>query len=815
MATILITDERANHREGLATLLGYAGHHVLHARDGSEALELAKSLHPDLVITDILTPTMGGADFADHVHDEPSIAHTPIIFYTASYRIAEARVLAHSCRAAAVLAKPAEPQDIFDAVAGALGVETVSIPIPDSEYAQSSMLDATLPEYLLDLTGLQRRLRRTLNRAVEDAESRRAAATESDAIAYSFHSLSLRLATLVELDIALSSERQPQAMLALFCSAAQDILNCKYVAVGILDSDGSRLQMFASRGMDELTEKLLAATTPTAELLNGIIASGVPHRVNEQGGDSTTLGLPLCHPPISSLLAVPIPSRSASPLIGWVYFADKFGAQLFDDEDEQFAVTLAMQLSVAYGNLALYEEIQQHAEELENEVQERRRAQADLAHSATHDQTTGLPRFALVERHLQLAFVDAAAHQGRVTLLYVDIDRFHAVNETRGHAVGDDVLRILAERLKTACGVLGYVAHVSADEFVVVRLDAEGAPDPCEFAEALRRGIEEPIHYGDQRIYLTCSIGTSCFPDNGTSPQELLRQAEAAMLRSKRDGRNTVTAFCNGQKQALEDRLKLGLRLSDAIRDGQLTMHYQPQVDARDLRILGFEALVRWQSPEFGLLLPGRFLDVAEDLGLIVDVGNFVLDSVCRQACAWLAAGETDFSISINVSSLQMQRPDFVDQVREALSRSALPARHIELELTENMMACNVERMIDTMKALKALDVRLAMDDFGTGYSSLKFLRRFPIDKLKIDQSFVQDINSDASAAGVCRAVIALGHQLGMIVVAEGVETELQANYLRKSSCDQFQGFYFGRPMPAPRALEMLRSRRMAMSSAQ
>jgi len=814
MATILITDERTNHCGGLATLLGYAGHHVLHASDGLEALELAKSQHPDLVITDILTPTMDGADFADHLHDEPSIAHTPIIFYTASYRVAEARVLAHSCHAAAVLAKPAEPQDIFDAVAGALGVNAVAVAIPDSDGAPSNIPDATLPEYLLDLTGLQRRLRRTLNRAVEDAESRRAAATESDAIAYSFHSLSLRLATLVELDIALSSARHPQEMLALFCSAAQDILNCTYVVVGIFDVEGTRLQMFASRGMDDLTEKLLAATTPSAELLNAVIASGAPRRLSEQAGDSVTSGLPLCHPPVSSLLAVPIPSRSASPLNGWVYFADKFGAQQFDDEDEQFAITLAMQLSVAYGNLALYEEIQQHAEQLENEVRERRRVQADLAHSATHDQTTGLPRFALVERHLQLAFVDAAAHQGRVTLLYVDIDRFHAINETRGHAAGDDVLRILAGRLKTACGVLGYVAHVAGDEFAVVRLDAEGVSDQHEFAEALRRGIEEPIRYGDQSIYLTCSIGTSCFPDNGSSPQELLRQAEAAMLHSKRDGRNTVTAFCNAQKQVLEDRLRLGLRLGDAIREGQLTMHYQPQVDARDLRILGFEALVRWQSPEFGLLLPARFLDVAEDLGLILDVGNFVLESVCRQACSWIEAGEADFSISINVSSLQMQRPDFVDKVAEALNRSGLPARHIELELTENMMAGNVERIIDTMKALKALNVRLAMDDFGTGYSSLKFLRRFPIDKLKIDQSFVQDIDSDASAAGVCRAIIALAHQLDMVVVAEGVENELQASYLRNSQCDQLQGFYFGRPVPAPKALEMLRRRRRVLSSA-
>jgi len=807
MATILTVDDRAIDREFLATLLGYVGYDVLQASDGEEALQVVQSRHPDLVITDLQLPTMGAAEFADRVHDDPQIAGTPIIFYTATYRVTEARVLAQSCRAAAVLAKPAEPQDILDAVGAVLGTHQAAVLEPHVAIAHPGFLGAKLPEYLQDLTGLQRRLRRTLDEAIERAESRRVAATDADAVEFSFQSLSLRLATLLELDVALSSERDPREMLKLFCRAAQDLLNCKYAAVGIVDSGGRRLQHIATRGLDENVAAQFGELDHALGLFGMLLASGKPHRTHEH--TPGTLGLPAFHPPISSLLAVPIPAHASKSRLGWVYFADRFGPEAFDGEDAQFAVTLAAQLALAYGNLALYEEARQHTAKLEVEVHERRRAQGELAHRTTHDQITGLPRFVLIEEHLQSAIVAAAAHDGRVILLYVDIDRFHMINETRGRSAGDDVLRTVASRLCTICGSDGYVAHVAADEFAVLLVDV-GTRDQVEFAESIRRGIEETIHHGDQRIYITCSIGVSCFPDNGASPRELLRQSEAAMLRAKGEGRNTVNAFSNEHKEALEDRSALGMRLSDAIRDGQLVVHYQPQISADDWRILGFEALVRWQSPEFGLLPPARFLDVAEDLGLIVDIGNFVFDSACRLSRAWLDAGWADFSISINVSSLQLQRPDFVDTIQASLREHAVPAQHLELELTESMMVGNVERAIATMRALKALELHLALDDFGTGYSSLNYLRRFPIDKLKIDQSFVRDIRTDAGAAGICRAIITLGHQLGMTVLAEGVETAEQVGYLRRHGCDQFQGFYFGRPVAAPQAFEILKSYGMA-----
>lgn len=804
METILTVDDRASDREFLANLLGHAGYDVLEASDGAEALEIVRTRHPDLVITESSLPAMDGAEFSDRLHDEPNIACTPVIFYTAAHRLSEGRVLARSCRAAAILIKPAQPQDILDAIGAALGTKPRTAESSNPAFPQPSFLGIKLPEYLHELTGLQRRLRRQLDQSIEQAEARRIVASDADASAYSFQALSLRLASLLELDFALSSERDPSEMLKLFCRISQDLLNCRYSAVGIVAVGETRLQNFAARGMEESVQHRLAAIDPTSGLLGTLISSQKPHRTFHEANTATTLGLPAFHPSITSLLAVPIPSGSAAALTGWVYFADKFGTERFDEEDEQFATTLAAQIALAYGNLALYEESRQHAEELRIEIVERQRAQDELAHRITHDQTTGLPRFSLIKDHLQDTLDVAETHE-RVILLYIDIDNFHVINETRGHAVGDEVLRSIAARLTAACREHGYVAHIAGDEFAVALIDTQAITDQLSFAEALKADVERPIRNDEHQIHFTCSVGVSCFPENGATAQELLRQAEAAMRRAKRNGRDTVCVFGNEQKQAIADRRTLGLALDEAIRDGQLVVHYQPQIRASDWRVLGFEALVRWQSPEFGLLPPARFLGVAEALGLMTDVDNFVFESVCAQARTWLDDSTSDFCMSVNVSSVQLQRVDFVERISQTLAKWALPARHIELELTEGAMIGNVERVISTMSALKSLGVRLALDDFGTGYSSLNYLRRFPIDKLKIDQSFVSDISSDTSAAGICNAIIALAHQLGMTVLAEGVETVGQIRYLRSNDCDQFQGFYFGKPTPPAQALEVLK----------
>jgi diguanylate cyclase (GGDEF)-like protein/PAS domain S-box-containing protein len=447
------------------------------------------------------------------------------------------------------------------------------------------------------------------------------------------------------------------------------------------------------------------------------------------------------------------------------------------------------------------------------DITDRRRYEYERAHFASHDAVTGLPRIEHVEAHLAAALAAAALRGSRVSVFYLDLDRFHLINNTRGHAIGDKVLHAVADRLLAAVAERGKAARISGDEFVIVRADEIDSVDQQELGESLRLLVERPISLGDQQVFLTCSVGVSCFPENGTTATELIQQAEAAMNKAKEEGRNTVASFSNEQAQALKDRRELGAGLRDAIANDELVLHFQPQIGAHDWQVRGVEALVRWNSPQHGLLPPGRFIPVAEELGIIVELGQWVLETACRKAREWLDNGLADFTVAVNVSALQLQRPDFLERVQRALDVSRLPPRYLELELTESMVMAHVERVIVAMRSLKALGVSLSLDDFGSGYSSLNYLRRFPIDKLKIDQSFVRDIITDPGSAGICRAVIALGHQLGMTVSAEGVETIGQAAFLRRSECDQFQGNYFCVPVPEAQTFDVLRRRYLRQES--
>src|SRR5450432_3247560 len=353
MATILAVDDRAINREFLATLLAYAGHEVLQAADGALALAIVRERHPDLVITDVLMPNMDGVEFADRVHEDPDIAHTPIIFYTATYRLPEAKVLADSCHVIGVLAKPAEPQVILDAVGAALGTGPAAAPTPDASVGQSNQNGPKLPTYLRDLMDVQRR-----QRVVDRAGIEPAAHEDSDRALQSFHSLSLRLATLLEFDLALASERDPQEMVELFCRASQDILKCKYAAVGILDNEGHKLQYLATQGLSDKARAQFASIDPAAGIVGSVIGSGKPCLAHDQNGLATMPGLPDYDSAISSLLVVPVPVRSSTAAHGWLYLADKLGGTSFEGEDEQFAITLAARFALTFGNLTLYDEIQ-------------------------------------------------------------------------------------------------------------------------------------------------------------------------------------------------------------------------------------------------------------------------------------------------------------------------------------------------------------------------------------------------------------------------------------------------------------------------
>ena len=430
------------------------------------------------------------------------------------------------------------------------------------------------------------------------------------------------------------------------------------------------------------------------------------------------------------------------------------------------------------------------------DITERRRAEEKLAYAASHDSVTGLLHHLLLESALASILEEGPTS---VWVLFIGLDRFQVINDSMGHVMGDDVLQRLAWRLQESLGEEGQIARFAGDRFIVVARDLSHSA-ALALADRLRAAVAEPVEGHDYKLLLTASIGISHSPDHGKSPRELLRRAEAAMQVVKREGRDGVREFSIVQMQDLEDRLTLGGHLRDAIRQDEFELHYQPQYSAGAHALIGFEALLRWNSKKLGSVSPGRFIPIAETLGLMPEIGEWVLNAACRQARDWLDRGHRGFSIAVNVSAQQLQRPGLVEHVRETISRYAVPPDVLDIELTESSLMENVARVQRTLADLKALGTRLSLDDFGTGYSSLAYLKQFPIDKLKIDQSFVRGLPHDADDAAIAQTIIAMAHQLRMLVAAEGVETGAQSAFLTGIGCDELQGYHLGRPVIAQEA---------------
>jgi diguanylate cyclase (GGDEF)-like protein/PAS domain S-box-containing protein len=435
-----------------------------------------------------------------------------------------------------------------------------------------------------------------------------------------------------------------------------------------------------------------------------------------------------------------------------------------------------------------------------NDLTERRQVEAELAWAASHDAVTGLPRYPVLESQLATLLSEPGAS---AALYFIDLDRFHAINESMGHVFGDAALHIVAERLREATGAQGQVARFAGDEFVAMRPgdDEDGI---VAFGERLRDAVARPIEGDGYRLVLTASIGISRAPRHGRSAMDLLRRAEAAMSRAKRQGRDALCEFASDQMQEMEDRLLLGARLREAPRRGELELHYQPLIEAGGRRVVGFEALLRWSSPQLGQVSPARFIPIAEALGLMGEIGHWVIHEACRQLREWQDAGLAGFNVAVNFSAQELQRPDIVSVLRDAVQRHGIEASRLEIEITESSLMEHVDRVVAVMKELKSLGVSLSLDDFGTGYSSLAYLKQFALDKIKIDRTFVRDLPQDADDAAIARTIVVIGHQLRLKVVAEGVETPEQESFLRAMGCDQLQGYLFSPAVPAARAIALL-----------
>ncbi len=459
-------------------------------------------------------------------------------------------------------------------------------------------------------------------------------------------------------------------------------------------------------------------------------------------------------------------------------------------------------------------QLEQRVQQLLLEVAERQQAQAalreseeQLRHQAFHDALTGLPNRALMNDRLAIALAHAHRNLSRLAVMFLDVDRFKLINDSLGHSVGDELLRQVASRLASSLREGDTLARLGGDEFIILLPGLGEDTAAAKLAGKLLVALRQPFHLEGRELFLSASIGISLYPLDGSDAETLVKNADVAMYRAKEQGRDNYQLYRAELHLRALKRMTLESQLRAAVGRDEFRIHYQPIVDLATSRIVAAEALVRWQHPDRGLVLPAEFISVAEETGLILPIGAWVLRTACQEAQSWVGRGLPAVRISINLSARQFQQEDFVRQVKGVLTETGLDPSRLELEITESVAMDNGDHTVTMLKRMQDLGVRLTIDDFGTGYSSLSYLKRFPLHALKIDRSFVQDIASDARNAAVAQAIVALGHGLDIDVIAEGVETEEQRTLLQAQGCQALQGYLFSRPLPPERFGALLRPR--------
>lgn len=439
------------------------------------------------------------------------------------------------------------------------------------------------------------------------------------------------------------------------------------------------------------------------------------------------------------------------------------------------------------------------------DVTERKEMEAYILHQSFHDTLTGLPnRLLLVDRMQQ-----ATAHLGRknspVAVLFIDLDRFKDINDTLGHAAGDRLLQEVAERLGSCVREGDTVARLSGDEFVVLLAGLNDVRDAALVADKIVTTVSSPCRIGGSELRVSPSIGIAVFPGDGHDIDELLRNADTAMYHAKQEGRGRFSFFASSMNEAASRRLAVGGALQQAIQQDEFLLHYQPKVSAKSGEICGFEALIRWPQADGVWIPPSQFIPIAEETGRIEQIGNWALREAARQIQCWRAEVDSCCPVAVNVSASQFRKDSVARNIEAALQESNIPANLLEAELTESAVMTDPAKAIQALHEIRNLGVTISIDDFGTGYSSLAYLKRFPLDKLKIDAAFVRDIASDPDDAAIVLAIISLAHSLGLTVIAEGVETAEQVAFLVENDCDEMQGHFFSKPVPTDEALQLLK----------
>ncbi len=768
-ASVLIVDDTPSKLVALSAIISGMALEIVTATSGEEALRQLLKQDFAMILLDVNMPTMDGLETSQLIRSRPSSAHTPIIFVTAqAYYSEDVRISAYALGAVDFIYSPIIPEILRAKV-----------------------------RVFVDLFNLQRQVL-LQNEHLENLVAQRTSAlikeiAERKRAEEKVKRLNRIYAVLSGINTAIVRIHDQQELFTEACRIAVEHGQFRKAWIGLLDPNGEVVTPVAKAGFEEGHLDKINLTTKDDEpnawvLVARALREKTPIVCNDIGTDPQ-MALwreeALQHG-YRSLVVFPL--VVGDKVVG--LFALNASEKDFFDADEMKLLTeLAGDISFAL-------------EYIEKESR--------LNYLAYYDVLTGLPNRTLFQDRLDQALTSANRREGRLALLLIDLDDFKHINDSLGHHAGDLLLQQLATRLAGSLREGDTVARIGGDEFVSILSNVASEEDASVVTQKILKLAAEPYTIDGHELFVTCSIGISFYPKDGEDAETLLQHADAALYRAKKQGGNNAQ-FCTAEMNAKAlQRLTLENELRHALKRQEFLLHYQPRVNLHSGEITGMEALVRWQHPKQGLLIPpGGFIPVAEDSGLIVPLGAWVLHTACAQNKAWQTAGFKPVCVAVNLSARQFRQQDLVELVTRTLQETGLDAAYLELELTESMVMQDVETTIVTLTRLKEVGVKFSIDDFGTGYSSLSYLKRFPIDFLKIDQSFVRDLNTDPDDAAIVKAIISMAHDLGLKVIAEGVETQEQKSFLQLGHCDEMQGYLFSKPVPA-KELELLLSPNVA-----
>ena len=785
-----------------------------------EALDLIARQPPDLIVTDIVMPTMSGEDFILRCRQIPNARDVPIIAVTA-YEDREYRYRALSAGASDFLLSPFDGREFCTRARNLLALRQYQISLKSRATLLESELAASVRQHAEDVRLREELLRRVVNTvpalirttdtdgnvlfvnsfhdaffALDGTDRQGSSETELFGEEYGRKHLDLDTRVLDSGEAVFDVEEslvdrhgRDRVMLTTKAPICNGVGAVDQIVTVSLDITERKRVEQEIRESEERFRSLVEGS------VLGIVieCDGVPIFANQTYARIFGYDNPVEILGLKSLERLFVPNERNRPR--GLGRADESGHGLGEAREFQ---CVRKDGSLIWVEVQTQDVTWNGARALQSTVADvslRKGYEERLQRQANFDEITGLPNRVLALDRLSTAVISAARHRHRGGVLFLDLDQFKKINDTWGHATGDQLLRMAADRIRGSVRQEDTVARLGGDEFTVILPDI-GSPAHVEpVIHKILNAFSNPFVLGRHEAFVTASIGVSVFPDDSDDPAALMQNADAAMYRAKEKGRNTFQYFTPELNERATERMRMEVNLMHALDRKEFILHFQPIVDVRSHQLVGAEALLRWSNADLGLLPPEQFVPLAEDTSLILPVGRWILDTACRQLSRWRGSGHAQMTISVNISARQLRGKGLVDAVSQALQGHAVPPHCLELEITEGCLMGDLEETSAALYALDRLGVRLALDDFGTGYSCLSYLKQLPVDTVKIDKSFVLNVSRDPGDAAVVEAIIAMAHRLGIRVIGEGVETNEQLEFIRLRGCDLAQGFFFSRPL--------------------